>query len=141
MENRRNFLKKTCSLCLALAGAGVAASTMSSCSSIPLVKANPEGGKIRVPLQAFDNKPYVLVRSLKLDFDLLLVNENEKYHAVLLQCSHEMQPLTVSGNFINCASHGSTFDLSGNVLKAPATKNLTIYPATKENNSVVIALN
>jgi nitrite reductase/ring-hydroxylating ferredoxin subunit len=141
MESRRYFLKKTCSLCLAIAGTGAAISALTSCSSIPLIKVNPHDGKLLVPIESFGSKPYVLVRSLKLDFDLLLVNKSEKFHAILLQCSHEMQPLTVSGNFINCASHGSTFDLFGNVLKAPATKNLTIYPASKENNSIIITLN
>ncbi|MGL4596641.1 MAG: Rieske (2Fe-2S) protein [Bacteroidia bacterium] len=140
MDTRRDFIKKTCSLCLALTGAGLAATTLSSCSSIPLVKANPDNGKIRVPVETLAGKPYALIRSLKYDFDLLLVHKDEAYHAMFLQCSHEMQPLTISGNFINCASHGSTFDLNGKVLKAPAILDLKRYPAVVENNTIVISM-
>lgn len=122
------------------ATAGIAASLLDSCSPIPVVKASPENNSLKVPLSAFGEKSYVLVRRPDLLPDILLVKRSEGYNALLMECSHEAQPLSVGGTTINCSAHGSTFDLEGNVTHAPATKPLTRYPAQPEGEFVIIRI-
>jgi cytochrome b6-f complex iron-sulfur subunit len=37
-----------------------------------------------------------------------------------------------------CPCHGSTFDITGNVIEAPAPRALDIYPITIENNIIKV---
>ncbi|HEU4719592.1 MAG TPA: Rieske (2Fe-2S) protein [Bacteroidia bacterium] len=141
MQTRRQFLKAGCGLCLALPGIGIAASLLQGCASVPVVKASPSENKISVAVSSFGKSNYVLVRSAKLDNDILLVKKSDgTFTALLMQCTHQEQPLTVSGNTINCSAHGSMFDLDGNVTHAPATRALTKYIAAQEGEQVIIHL-
>jgi nitrite reductase/ring-hydroxylating ferredoxin subunit len=129
-------------MCVALGGIGVVASFLEGCSSIPIVKASPENNSITVPVNSFGKSSYVLVRSAKLEFDILLVKKTDgTYHGLKMQCTHQAQPLSVSGNGLHCATHGSGFDLDGNVTHEPATVPLTRYFAVQKGDSIIIQLN
>ena len=143
MTTRRHFLKTACGFCAAVAGAGVLATLLDGCSSIPVVKASPSNNNLSVPVSAFkEGVPYITVRRPNLEPDILLVKKKDgTYNALLMVCTHEEQPLSVGGNTINCAAHGSTFDLDGNVTHAPAAKALTRFAATVEGETILIHLN
>lgn len=142
MTSRRDFLKTACGFCAAITAIGMTATLLEGCKSIPVVKASPENNKLRVPLTAFGESNYVFVRAAGMESDMLLVKKPDgTFTALLMQCSHEAQPLTVSGTSIYCASHGSRFDLDGNVTKEPATRPLQKYFVTNETDSVLILLN
>ena len=118
------------------------ATLLEGCKSIPVVKASAENNSLRVPLSSFGESKYVFVRAAGMESDILLVKKTDgTFTALLMQCTHEAQPLTVSGSSIYCASHGSSFDLNGNVTKEPATKPLQKYFVTIETDSVLILLN
>lgn len=141
MTTRRDFLRSACGLCALIGTAGMAAVLLDSCSSIPVIKASPENDRLSVPLSAFGDKPYLLVRRPGMLPDILLVKKTDgTFTALLMECSHEAQPLSVGGNSINCAAHGSKFDLDGNVTHSPATQPLKKYTAAIEGESVFILL-
>lgn len=142
MTSRRDFLKTACGFCAALGTVGMTATLLEGCTSIPVVKASPQNNRITVPLASFGESKYVFVRASGSESDILLIKKTDgNYNALLMQCTHEAQPLTVSGSSIYCASHGSSFDLDGKVTKEPATRPLQKYPVTVETDSVVILLN
>lgn len=142
MSTRRDFLKTTCGFCVALGTIGFAATVLEGCTSIPVVKASPQQNKLTVPFTAFGESKYVFVRSAGMEADILLVKKTDgTYTALLMQCTHEAQPLTVSGSSIYCASHGSSFDLEGKVVKAPASRPLLKYPVSTDESSIIIQLN
>lgn len=135
--SRRRFLRSSCLLCGAVAGLGLPV-VLTGCSPLAVVNTSAKNGFLEVPISRFGDKNVVLVRSFATDFDILLVREGETFRALLMQCSHESQPLTFSGKQINCASHGSAFDLTGAVLQPPAQKALTRYPAEQKGELVQI---
>jgi Rieske Fe-S protein len=51
-----------------------------------------------------------------------------------MKCSHQDNSLTVTKTGLFCSSHGSTFDLEGNVTKEPALEPLKKFK-TEINNS------
>lgn len=143
MATRRDFLKSTCGLCFALGGIGIVSAFLQSCSTIPMIKATASDKKISVPLSSFTEKqPYVLVRVSSLENDILLVKKADgTYTGLYMECTHQNQPLTVAGNSLHCAAHGSSFDLDGNVTQSPAARPLKKYPATVAGDNVLIELN
>jgi nitrite reductase/ring-hydroxylating ferredoxin subunit len=135
--SRRNFLKTACTLCAALAGAG-AIQSLTGCAPMAVVNTSPRDGFLTIPLSRFGDKQQLLVRSLALEFDVLLLREATNYKAILMKCSHEEQPLTFSGTKLTCASHGSTFDLNGKVTNPPAQQSLTQYPTVQNGETIQI---
>lgn len=142
MTTRRDFLKTACGFCAALGSVGLVSTLLEGCKSIPVIKASPQNNRVAVPVSSFAEGNYVFVRASGQESDILLIKRTDgTYNALLMLCTHESQPLTLSGSSIYCASHGSSFDLEGKVTKAPATRPLQRFPATVEGDSVIIQLN
>lgn len=77
-----------------------------------------------------------------MEFDILLVKRKDgTYNALYMQCTHQNQPLSANKSGLFCASHGSAFDLEGNVNVEPATSPLKKFRTETENNNVKIYLN
>lgn len=136
---RRDFLKQSCMACLAFAGAGAVLS-LQGCSTLAVVKVEGEkNAPITVPLASIGPDGLAIVRGRSLRNDILVVRNAEgKYHALLMRCSHQDQPLTATRTGLHCASHGSAFDLQGNVLTAPADRNLTRFATTEVDGQLTI---
>lgn len=141
MKTRREFLVDACRMCAALTTVGFAATFLESCNSLKVVTATVADNSLKVPLTEFADKTQILVRSKKTPFDIFVNKKSASdYTALLMECTHEQQPLTASGSALFCASHGSKFDLEGNVLLAPATRKLTRYPVTTSDTDLIIEL-
>lgn len=139
--NRRSFVKNSCIACLGYGALFTGIIEMSGCASIPVVKFNEELTDIVVPKSKFSETDKVIVRPLWMDFDILLVKVKEEYHALLLKCTHQDQPLTVADKGLVCSSHGSTFGFDGEVQKEPALKKLTTYLTQITDQNIIIKLN
>ena len=125
---RRDFITNTSKLG-ACALLGVSVLSQSGCASYPMLNVKALDKSLSIPLTEFQKSKRILVRTPSIDFDIF-VHEFEagKYRATLLQCTHHQEPIKVSDQQIYCPSHGSTFSLDGQVLKAPAKKELKHYP-------------
>ena len=129
MESRRSFIKKT----VGILGAGV----IMLKSHLALAK------KLAIPLDKIPGlKKVGGWTKVKLSgTEILFVRENEKsVRSVSPKCTHQECPLNYNKdtNHLDCHCHGSSFDLSGKVLKGPATKNLKTYPTVLQDNRIVI---
>ncbi len=76
-----------------------------------------------------------------MEFDILLVKKSDgTYNALYMQCTHQSQPLTASKTGLFCSSHGSGFDLDGNVTIEPATRPLRKFKTEAGSDAVKIYL-
>ena len=133
-------------MCAALAGAGVVATLLDGCASIPMVKATVQNGKVNAEESLFGKSHYILIRPKNFTNDILVVktigpNSHDFYHSLLMQCTHQQQPLNVNGKIIHCPAHGSEFDLDGNVLKEPALAPLKTYNTSWQDGIITVDLN
>jgi len=141
MSNRRAFIKTSCVACAGIAGSGFLLSLLSSCKTTALITAETTDNIIRVPVSAFADKKIQVVRSKSLEFDVLVVkNSPEKYSALLMKCTHRENPLTATDKGLFCPSHGSSFDLDGNVTEEPASSPLKKFRTQLENETILIYL-
>lgn len=137
---RRDFLKATCSLC-ALASVGLAASSLSSCSNLPIYKTTVHNNQITVPVVLFAQSNLQLIRPVKSDYDIALQKGKDgTYAALLLSCTHSENQLSSTGNGYICNLHGSRFDKEGHVLKGPAALPLKKYPTSIVSDNIIITL-
>ena len=142
MQTRREFIKDACTTCLATTFLGVTFSSLTSCSSLPIYKTNLAQKKVDVPATEFVESNLLIVRDLQVPFDILLIKKSEEeYKAIYMKCSHQENPVTATKTGLFCSSHGSRFDLDGNVLNEPALKPLKNYKTEVSNNIISIDLN
>ena len=142
MKTRREFLKDTCTACLGTAFLGLTFSQLTSCSSLPIYKTSLGGKIVTVPLTSFAESNLVIVRDMQVPFDLLVVKKSEReYNTIYMKCTHRENPVTATKTGLYCASHGSTFDLDGNVTKEPALKPLKTFRTELIENELTIDLN
>lgn len=137
---RKRFITESCAACMGLMLAGL---SLSSCgSALPIIKTQKENGEIlRIPVTDFTDKiNMLLVRNSSLSNDILLIKNSEGYNALYMRCTHEGVGLTATSQKIFCPSHGSVFDLEGNVVKEPALRNLKKFRTEVNNNDIIIHL-
>lgn len=139
MKTRREFIKDTCTVCLGSTLLGV---TISSCSPLPIFKASFNQQHVAIPLDAFAKSNLVLVRDKNIEYDILAVKKSEtEYLALYLKCTHRANPVTVNRSGLYCPTHGSRFDLDGNVTKEPAQRPLQRFTTIVEADHLIINLN
>ena len=120
--HRREFLYASCGYCGALATMSVLGALLEGCKPTDLIyKAESANSVLTVPLEKLNGKKQLVVRTSLIDFDLLLVRENETaFHTLLMQCTHRHAALVATSTGLVCNEHGSRFDLDGNVTQEPA---------------------
>lgn len=122
-------------------GAGVVVSSLPSCSTLPIVKTGIEGNKVSVDRASFtNNSNVILVRTNKLDYDILLVKTENSYRALYMRCTHNQTSLSSTKSYIFCDLHGAEFDFEGNVIKGPAVDKLLSFRVTESENQIHIHL-
>lgn len=141
--NRKDFLSKSCLTCAGIVFGGSMLSTLSSCSPLPVFKTIASNKLIEVDFMNFSpEKNQLVVKCKGMDFDILLIKKKDgSFNALYMMCTHERQPLGATNKGLYCSSHGSAFDLEGNVTIQPATKSLTKFQTTVINQKVIINLN
>ena len=139
--HRRQFLKQSCALCL-LGGVGGAALVESCGPAGKLVtyKTAVVNKQAAVPLAQMPPAGVLLIRAKGLDYNLALHHRGDGYEALLLECTHFSNPLSVAGNGYQCNVHGSRFDAEGKVTNGPADRPLRRYPATVQGDQIIIQI-
>ena len=133
MQTRRDFIKQSCAGCLGTSLMGLTLSQLTSCSPLPIYKAKLDAKSVSIPLTSFGESNLLIVRDMQVAYDILIVKKSDQdFNAIYMKCSHQENPVTATATGLFCSSHGSRFDLDGNVLKEPA-----LAPLKKFNTQIV----
>jgi Rieske Fe-S protein len=140
---RREFIQSSCISCLGAVAMGVSLTELSSCSpALATFKTTFKGNKVAVPASSFLTSNLLVVRDNQVEYDILLVKKSpELYNAIYMKCSHRANPVSATATGLYCPSHGSTFDLDGNVIKEPATAPLEKFKTEIKDENIIITLN
>lgn len=140
--HRRKFISSSCKICL-LGAAGYSLLQLESCApAISVYKTPITNGNLNVPLDLFAKSPLQIVRPNGWYYDVAVQkNEDNSYSALLLQCTHQENQLTVSGAGYHCSLHGSNFDKQGKVKKGPAELPLQHFETSVADNILNIHIN
>jgi Rieske Fe-S protein len=139
MEDRRDFIKKTCILCAGFAGGLGISSLLTSCVSFPRVKVSIKDHTVEILLSSFLESNIVIITPKEYYYDVLVVKKSEtEYNAVLMKCSHQDNMLVATRSGLNCTLHGSNFDLNGKALSGPAINNLTRFPVEISGDKLIV---
>lgn len=138
---RRKFIRTGCNACVAL-GSGILISSLSSCSpKLSVAKVTQKNMKFSIPESEMAETEVKLVTVRNFDYDVFIKKTGDNsYLALALICTHAGHSLVKTGNKFYCSLHGSEFDISGNVTKGPAEKNLVHLPVTSTNNWIEVTL-
>jgi len=144
--NRKEFLLKTCTVCIATTGM---ASLFSSCTPTQYISGTLGKDGLAIRKDDFkvgqkDNAAYrsfIIVRNDALQYPICVYRFNdEQYSALWMKCTHQGTELNASGDFLQCPAHGSEFNNKGKVKTGPADKDLRIFPVVVSNNELFIDL-
>src|SRR5713101_9724578 len=102
---RREFIKTSCSLCIAL-GAGALTNVLSSCSPLPVYRTEIRDNTIVVPLSLFAENDFQIIRPGNFGYDIALRKlDSGSYLALLLRCTHADTHLNYNCNDFFCRLH------------------------------------
>jgi Rieske Fe-S protein len=144
--NRKEFLVKSCTTCIAAAGIS---SLISSCASTQYIYGTVGKDGITISKNDFrlsqkDNSAYrsfVIVRNDALQYPICVYRfSDEQYSALWMRCTHQGTELNASGDYLQCPAHGSEFNNNGKVRNGPADKDLRMFPVLISNNDLFIDL-
>jgi Rieske Fe-S protein len=86
-------------------------------------------------------RKYVLVRNDKFRFPIYVRKQTEQlYSALLMECTHRSCELNPQGDFLVCPCHGSEFSNEGVVQNPPATRNLSYFKTSTDDENIYIHL-
>jgi Rieske Fe-S protein len=137
---RREFIKTSCSLCIAIGSASVIGA-LSSCASIPTYETSVQKNMVAVPRSLFNNNNLQIIRVENFTYGIALEKtSNGNFTALLLRCTHASNPLTYTGNGFRCPLHGSKFDLEGDVIRGPAALPLQRLSTEISGDNILIHL-
>lgn len=139
---RRDFIKTSCSVCLALSSELLLGSLLSSCASFPVYETTISEKKITVPESLFAKSSIQIIHPKDYKYNIALEKSKDgNYEAFLLECTHASTPLNFTGKKFVCPLHGSEFNEEGRVLQGPAALPLKKLAARVSNNKIIISLN
>jgi cytochrome b6-f complex iron-sulfur subunit len=132
---RREFIA-TCAI-------GGATLLLGGCVAMVTHPVPVQAGRIRLSLTEYPDlsKPNGAIKLLPAgasDPIYVLANDNGEYRALSPICTHRGCTVDVQGARLVCPCHGSTYDRNGEVLRGPAERALTIYPVTRNGDSLTI---
>ena len=97
---------------------------------------------ISLPLNTINASGLQIIHPKKSLYDIALQKKPDgSYEALLLQCTHQENQLTVTSGGYKCSLHGSQFDKDGIVTHGPAAEPLRRYKTNIENEQLFIYLN
>lgn len=140
--HRRDFLKGSCGICIALSSGLLVSSILEACTtSLSVVKTSSKNNVVEIPLQSFEKNAFQLVRVNNYNYDLAVQKQTDgTFLALVLMCTHAGHPLTKTGDNYYCTLHGSQFDHEGHVTKGPAEKDLIHLTTQITDNHLLIQL-
>ncbi|MBC8146250.1 MAG: Rieske (2Fe-2S) protein [bacterium] len=142
--SRREFLGKCASAFQLAAVGGILPSLLSSCGQARISTVKREGNRVEanVALLVADGMTAVLdIKGPDGKGIVIIRVAPESYTALSMRCTHKgCEVAPPEGNVIVCPCHDSRFDLTGAVVKPPATEPLKKYVTSYKADSRVVVI-
>ena len=144
--NRRDFIAKGCTACLATT---VFASMLPSCASTRYISGNLVKDGLTINKEEFkirqkgniEYRSFIIIRNDALQYPICVYRfSDDEYSALWMRCTHQGTELQASGDFLQCPAHGSEFNIKGQVTNGPADDNLRTFPVSITNTELFINL-
>ena len=134
--NRKDFVLKTCLLCIA----GTGLSIVESCKTKnTVVKAKLFGGKISIPKEELISKKILILEIDELPYPVYIsINPKNEVHSFYMKCTHRHYRVEFKNNQFYCNNHGSRFNSLGAVIEGPAKINLSELSVKNLNDRFII---
>jgi Rieske Fe-S protein len=136
--SRRTFLTHT------IVGAGLALGGELGCATGPTYQAmlfNDRALVERSEFQRLSKGEPVLIKAPGLTHPVVVSQtEDGQFIAVSAKCTHLGCYVRPSRNFLQCPCHGSTFGLTGDVIRGPAQEPLPRYLVEVKENQIEIII-
>ena len=130
--DRRNFIKSSCTFCVAATGLTALATMLQSCATIHVFNGTIDNNS---------EKETVIIKSKNTESDIALVkSKSGEWKALLMLCTHASNPIVFNGSAFMCNVHFSEFNMDGVPKNGPAQKPLKILTTELKNESIVIKL-
>ncbi len=82
---------------------------------------------------------YIVIKSEKLDFPVAVYRlDEERYHTLFLQCTHQGCELNPFETMVVCPCHGAEFNIKGEVTQGPAEITLKSFITTHDQENIYI---
>jgi Rieske Fe-S protein len=128
-----------------LVGGGIALGGLLGCATAITYQAIVVDDRIAIPRLELERleavgKP-VVVKTPELPHPIILIPvDADNFRAVSAECTHLGCDVRPSQNFLVCPCHGSTFDMTGEVVRGPAPSGLDTYPVEIKGDRIEIIL-
>lgn len=140
--SRRRFLNRMGRASACVACAAILPLGLGGCASVHWAPFERSGGRLTLPLSAFDGTSGVLLDVPDRPAPIYVHRGGVgQVTAVLTLCTHQGCTAAPQGPRIVCPCHGSEYAPDGAVLQGPAERNLLRYPAGVTDGFVWIDLN
>lgn len=138
---RRRFLDEVGRTSAALVCAGALPIGLGGCASVPYAPYDRTGGRLSLPLSAFEGTAGVLLDLPEVPAPVYVHRlAGAEFTAVLTRCTHQGCTAAPAGPRIVCPCHGSEYSPDGTVLQGPAERDLFRYPVSVADGRVWIDL-
>lgn len=131
--NRRSFVEVS-----AITLGSVA---LGACASLQTVPVTPERGRIRIAVRNYPSLegPNGSLKVLPDGWTspLYVLASEDSFVVLSPICTHQGCTVGIEGSHLVCPCHGSTYTRGGSVVRGPAERSLTRYPAQLGNDGVL----
>lgn len=137
-QSRRDFMKK-CGLISAGLAYGGSSLLLEGCASVSYLPYSQVNNLLVIKKSDFVKEKYGLIVYKNLPAPIYVVKlENNKYSAVLLECTHKRCEVSPAGDILICPCHGSEYSNTGEVLQPPADKDLYRFGIKTDSENIYV---
>lgn len=112
---------------------------LEGCASVSYLPYSQVNNLLVIKKSYFVKEKYGLIVYKNLPAPIYLAKlENNKYSAVLLECTHKRCEVSPAGDFLICPCHGSEYSNTGKVLQPPADKDLYRFSIKTDSENIYI---
>ena len=112
---------------------------LEGCANVSYLPYTEENNLLVIKKSNFLKEKYGLIGYKNLPAPIYIAKlDNNRYSAVLLECTHKRCEVSPAGDFLICPCHGSEYSNTGEVLQPPADKDLYSFGIKTDPENIYI---
>ncbi len=112
---------------------------LEGCASVSYLLYSEENNLLVIKKSNFIKENYGLIGYKNLPAPIYVAKlDDNRYSAVLLECTHKRCEVSPAGDFLICPCHGSEYSNTGKVLQPPADKDLYSFSVKTDSENIYV---